>query len=91
MGLFRKSKSNEELEGESQEIESNAKIESNIEIESNTEIKSNIEIKSNTYCVIVTCNNCEEEAEFDILCGTKVEEFLKDKECETCRCKILGN
>ena len=42
----------------------------------------------NTYDVEITCNNCENQETFEIPCGTKVEDFMKEKKCECCECNI---
>jgi hypothetical protein len=36
------------------------------------------------------CDNCLDTDSFDIPVGTRIDEFLKGKKCESCGCLILG-
>lgn len=66
------------------------KKQTNEETEEESEEDSEEESEDeNTYSYCYECDNCGDESEFDIPCGTRVEDYLKNKICETCECKIL--
>ena len=45
--------------------------------------------KKETYCVTITCDNCDGDNEIYIPKGVTKEEFLKeDKICEDCGCNL---
>ena len=41
-----------------------------------------------TYDMGVECDNCGNEEEFDIPCGTLVSEYVKGKKCSICDCLL---
>ena len=47
--------------------------------------------KETTYDVCLECINCEVEDDYDIPRGTKIDEFIKEKDedCKNCGCKGL--
>lgn len=44
--------------------------------------------EDNTYEMEWECDNCADNESYDIPKGTKVEDFIKDKICEVCGCKL---
>ena len=51
-----------------------------------------IEEEDNTYEMEeLECTNCKAMDNFDIPFGKTVKDFLKDKKCEFCGCKMGGN
>lgn len=52
------------------------------------EEKSEEDSDKNTYEIEWECANCADNESYDIPKGIKVEDFLKDKICEVCGCKL---
>ena len=44
--------------------------------------------EQDTYQINFECDNCSDEETYDIPCGTRVNDFLKDKKCENCGCLV---
>ncbi len=47
------------------------------------------EEEENTYSYSFTCDNCNEEKDWDIPVGTRAIDFIKKAKCETCECLVL--
>jgi len=51
--------------------------------------KHECENTDDTYCATYACDNCGEEIEYEIVTGTTIKEYLKEKKCDNCGCNII--
>jgi DNA-directed RNA polymerase subunit RPC12/RpoP len=49
------------------------------------------EDEEETYSMTYECSNCNAEIDYDIPRGTTVDDYVADKICEECGCKVDGS